>query len=73
MPRKSRLKCLNERIEDLCERKELHFGPHEIPPWEADDGPSPYPPMSAGSTTWPLAQRLRRELIAELEAEDAKG
>jgi hypothetical protein len=56
MPRKSRPKCLNERIEALCEARGLHFGPHEIPPWEADEGPSPYPPTSAGSLTWPMAQ-----------------
>jgi hypothetical protein len=70
MPRKSKLERLNERIEELCERKGLHFQPHEIPPWDADEGPSPHPPASAGSLTWPMAQKLRRELIAELEAQD---
>jgi hypothetical protein len=70
MPRKSRPKCLNERIEALCEARGLHFGPHEICPWEADDGPCPYSPGSAGALSWPLAQNLRRELIAEIEAQD---
>ena len=60
---------LNERIEELCTARGMTFRPHECPPWEADDGPSPWPPNSAGSESWPKAQQLRRRLIAELGAE----
>ena len=35
---------LNERIEELCTARGMTFRPHECPPWEADDGPSPWPP-----------------------------
>jgi hypothetical protein len=70
MPRKNKLEQLNARIEGLCARRGLNFGPHEICPWEADDGPCPYSPGSAGALSWPLAQNLRRELIAEIEAQD---
>jgi hypothetical protein len=62
---------LDRRIEELCHQRGYHFKPWETPPWEADDGPSPWPPGCAGALSWPQAQQLRRRLIAELrEAEE---
>ena len=60
--------ALNAKIEALCAFKGLHFKPWECPPWEADEGPSPWPADTAGGGSWPKAQALRRELIAELLA-----
>ena len=49
---------LNTRIEQLCERKGLRFKPWEpLPWWLSAEGP---------------ALKLRRRLIAELEAADAQ-
>jgi hypothetical protein len=42
----------------------MQFAPYECPPWEADDGPSPWPAHTAGAESWPKAQALRRKLIA---------
>ena len=58
---------LNAKMEALCAAKGMHFSTHECPPWEADEGPSPWPPGTAGSDSWPKAQALRRMLIAEIE------
>ncbi len=58
---------LNARIRALCEERGLTFRPWEAPPWEADDGPSPWPRRTAGAESWPKAQALRRRLIAELK------
>jgi hypothetical protein len=58
---------LNSKIEQLCVAKGLHFKPHEGPPWQADNGPCPWPAQSAGGESWPKAQALRRMLIAEIE------
>jgi hypothetical protein len=58
---------LNDRIRELCNKRGLTFKPWEVEPWDVDDGPSPWPPGTAGATTWPKAQALRRELIAELK------
>jgi hypothetical protein len=61
---------MDRRIEELCKRKGLNFAPHECPPWQigADEQ---LQPMNESSTGWdaskPLAQRLRRQLEAELE------
>jgi hypothetical protein len=58
---------LNRRIEALCRERDYHFMPHETKPWEVStDGPSPWPEGCAGALSWPGAQRLRRQLIAEL-------
>jgi hypothetical protein len=63
-------KRLDERIEALCEAKGLRFAPHECPPWwvRVDDE---LPPSTGGGDHWTdskrLAQRLRRQLEAELE------
>ena len=39
---------LNAAIERLCEAKGFHFKTFECPPWEADDGPCPWPKHTAG-------------------------
>jgi hypothetical protein len=58
---------LNAKIEALCKARGWTFSPHECPPWEADEGPSPWGADTAGSESWPKAQALRRKLIAEIE------
>lgn len=57
---------LNRRIEEICTERGLTFAPWECPPWECDEGPSPWPADTAGAELWPKAQRLRRQLIAEI-------
>ncbi|TPM11522.1 hypothetical protein FJ960_01910 [Mesorhizobium sp. B2-3-11] len=42
----------------------LGLRPWEISPIGCDEGDSPYPPGSAGHSTWPQAQELRQELEA---------
>ena len=59
---------LNAAIERLCEAKGFHFKTFECPPWEADDGPCPWPKHTAGPEFWPKAQAMRRKLIEELDA-----
>ena len=61
---------LNAKIEALCVAKGLHFKPHECPPWEANEGPSPWPPNTAGWASWPKAQALRRKLIGEIKGRE---
>jgi hypothetical protein len=63
---------LNERVEALCAERGYSFAPHETPPWAVSaDGPSPWGDRGcAGALTWPAAQRLRRQLVAEIEAAD---
>jgi hypothetical protein len=58
---------LDEQIRALCEKRGLTFKPWEVEPWDVNDGSSPWPPGTAGATTWPKAQALRRKLIAELK------
>jgi hypothetical protein len=68
-------KRMDERVEELCERRGLQFAPHECPPWwvRCDEE---LPPARTGFDHWEgtrrLAQRLRRELEAEIRAEDAR-
>jgi hypothetical protein len=67
---------LDRRIEELCQRKGLRFAPHETPPWWAPDemperAPGESPRTSAWDTTLPQAVKLRQQLKAEIEAEDA--
>jgi hypothetical protein len=65
---------LNRRIEALCERRNLTFRPWEIRPWRApDELPQGHPEWSnMHLESLPQAVKLRRQLIAELEAEDAR-
>jgi hypothetical protein len=62
---------LDDRIEALCEAKGLYFAPHETPPWWApDELPDDYRSDSRDGLgdDLPQAVKLRRRLIAELEA-----
>ncbi len=58
---------LDERIRALCAAKGYRFRPWEVHPAEVDAGPSPWLSGTAGETSWPKAQKLRRKLIDELE------
>ena len=58
----------DDEIRALCERKGLTFAPWEVHPADVDDGPSPWPPGTSGHASWPKAQKLRKALVAELEA-----
>ena len=64
---------LNRQIEALCERRGLKFMPWETAPWQVGDGPvSEGTDGTFGAYTRPAAQKLRRRLIRELEAEDRR-
>lgn len=66
---------LDRRIRALCEARGLTFLPHELPPWQVPAEGEPhhtYPPGHGIRKQWPMAQRLRRELEAELAEEDAR-
>jgi hypothetical protein len=69
--KKSKRQELNERIEALCRAKGLTFRPWQVTPWDVDERPSPWGLGSAGTISWPKAQRLRRELIAEIKAQES--
>jgi hypothetical protein len=59
---------LDRRIEALCEAKGLTFMPNECPPWQApDELPADYNNGTGWAASMPLAVKLRRKLIAELE------
>jgi hypothetical protein len=64
---------LDRRVRELCEAKSLRFAPYECPPWwiRADEE---LPPQNGTDSIWAesakLAQRLRRQLEAELAEED---
>jgi hypothetical protein len=64
---------MDRRVEAICERKGLRFSPHECPPWwiRVD---TELPPRRGSDDLWTesarLAQRLRRELEAEIAEED---
>ena len=51
---------LNAKIKAMCVAKGMTFKLHECPPWEAHEGPSPWPPGTRGSESYPKAQALRR-------------
>jgi hypothetical protein len=60
---------MDQRVRALCEEKGLEFAPWECPPWAVrvdDELPD------LGGTYWeqsmPLAQRLRRQLEAEIRS-----
>jgi hypothetical protein len=62
---------LNERIGPVCEARGWAFKPWEAVPW-AVSCERPPPGGYLGTMrdeTWPQAQKLRRKLIAELEAD----
>jgi hypothetical protein len=61
---------LDERIKSLCEERGLEFMPWECEPWNAPDSvPDGFHPQdSVWARSLPQAVRLRRRLIAELEA-----
>ena len=63
---------MDRRVEELCTEKGLSFAPYECPPWRVrcdqtieDDGGGMW------STTARYAQRLRRQLEAELKREQS--
>jgi hypothetical protein len=60
---------MDERVKQLCQQKGLHFGPHECPPWWVRADEELPPTTTPWAETAILAQRLRRELEAELAAE----
>lgn len=60
---------LAARIRAYTERHGMNFKPWQIAPWDADDGPCPFPAGTAGAESWPQAQRLRRQIIKALKAE----
>jgi hypothetical protein len=64
-------RALDASIERLCEEGGLHFKPHETPPWWApDELPDDYAPDgTGGNDSLPQAVKLRRKLIAEIEAQ----
>jgi hypothetical protein len=61
---------LDDRIEALCEAKGLYFAPYECEPWNApDELPEGWRGNgTAGDASLPQAVKLRRRLIAEIEA-----
>jgi hypothetical protein len=54
---------LKQRIER--ERRELGLKPWQFAPSQVDDGPSLYPPGSAGHPAWLQAQAWRAEIRAK--------
>jgi hypothetical protein len=58
---------IDDEVRELALKKGFAIAkPWEVEPWDCDDGPAP------GSRDWAVhwerAQKLRRELIAEIEA-----
>jgi hypothetical protein len=63
---------MDRRVEELCEAKGLRFAPYECPPWWVRcDEELPDPHDSLWYQSARLAQPLRRQLEAEIKAEDA--
>jgi hypothetical protein len=62
---------MDRRVEELCRQKGFRFAPWECPPW-AIGVHDELPQVNEFSRAWdasrPLAQRLRRQLEAELKA-----
>lgn len=62
---------MDRRVEALCLKKGLQFAPWECPPW-AVGADEELPHLTERSRGWdaskPLAQRLRRQLEAEIRA-----
>lgn len=59
---------LDAKIEQLCEARGMTFKPWECPPWRAREGHVRPMGGSAWAESYPKAQALRRQLIAEIEA-----
>ena len=59
---------MDRRVEELCAAKGLSFAPHECPPWwvQSTETIAPNDPWGGSKR---LAQRLRRQLEAELKRE----
>lgn len=55
----------DKKVREICEARGLHFKPWEVPPWEVDGGPSPWPHGTAGAISWKKAQILRKRLLDE--------
>ena len=63
---------MDRRVQELCAAKQLRFAPHECPPWWVRcDEAIGHADVWGGSKR--LAQRLRRQLEAELAAEDDRS
>jgi hypothetical protein len=63
---------LNARIKALCAAKRYQFMPWEMTPWQVHEDTPPPDGGWAGPAwqeSYPKAQRLRRQLLAELEGE----
>jgi hypothetical protein len=58
---------LNTQIREICRKRGMAFKPWETHPADADEGPCPWPAGAVGAESWPKAQTLRRQLIAEIE------
>jgi hypothetical protein len=58
----------DEAVRAFCERRGLRFKPWETTPWCAHEGEGPAPDGSMGARTWPEALRLRRRILAAIEA-----
>jgi len=57
----------DKMVQKWCDEHGLKFAPWEVHPAEADNGPSPWPVGAAGAVSWPKAQKLRRNIIAEIQ------
>jgi hypothetical protein len=62
----------NEKAETELNRL-LGLKPWECSPADVDDGPSPWPPGTAGFDSWPRAQALRRQLDEAARRRPAKS
>ena len=52
----------------MCQERGLQFLPHECAPWDApDELPDDFRDSGPWASSLPMAVRLRRKLIAEIE------
>ena len=58
----------DEAVRAFCEKKGLKFKPWETTPEDAHEGEDPGPAGSMGERTFPAALRLRRRILAAIEA-----
>ena len=61
-------KITSDMVLAWCDEHGLKFAPWEVHPADANNGPSPWPAGAAGAVSWPKAQKMRREIIAEIQA-----
>jgi hypothetical protein len=66
-------RLIDAQIRAYCEEHGLRFSPWEVEPADADSGPSPWPAGTGGFESWPLAQKMRRKIVAELARHNARG